>query len=164
MLITQAQNNYVGTYKDHFGRTLMLNLDSSFRLFERADLSYRYYKGEYRILHDTLYLSYFWNHDTIRIIENIGFFRDKPIEIRYNYQINTWEGYTYEFDSWNEWFSAYISTNRFGYWFSPEYWEEKLLIRKNKIFILKQNGTIDRFKDWNSSYRKRYQRHLIKIE
>ena len=160
----QAKSQFSGTYADHFSHTLILQADSHFFMLRRADLTFRSYSGEYKMQNDTIYLSYFWNYDSVLFVENIGTFHNRPIEIKYYYKIATWEGYTYKFQSINEWFAAYITANRRAYYYpSASYWETKLLFRKDKLYVLNAHGKINHAKYWNFSHRKKYQLHLAKI-
>jgi hypothetical protein len=62
---SSAQKNVVGKYRDHFGNSIQLNLDSTFEYTWRFDLSSSWTKGTWILRSDTVYFHMVPIYDTL---------------------------------------------------------------------------------------------------
>ncbi len=128
-LILEAQSKFIGHFKNSFGDDLYIRSDSFFDYERRYDMYLSWTFGEWKVRNDTIYLYMIPLFDTLNVINEDGLIKDtlllsvNKIRERVSKAEITYSG----------------GQNK-------EPCPEKLLYRRDKLFLIESNGKINKKK------------------
>ena len=148
-LFCLGQDMIVGAYRDHFGEKLEFLNDSIFKHTWNFDLASSWTKGKYSLSNDTIFLKSILIKDTLTIRNSANKIIKDSLVVSRDDESSRIENI--------EFLMSEISGGGQYRKLPPE----KLYLKKNKLFRLRDNGKIDKskFKDWWSN--KKFKTYFI---
>lgn len=145
--IPLSNGHISGCYHNYFGERIELKNDSTFRHSWRFDLASSWSQGNWSELKDTIYLEIKFVYDTVAIVDSVKMQSRDSLVLSMDTIANR-----ISLEQWA------ISTIAGGgqYRFPPP---ERLFYRNNKLYLVKEDGTLDRKKRkqfWSQKMKKPY--------
>ncbi|WP_134204432.1 hypothetical protein [Algoriphagus zhangzhouensis] len=128
---TFGQNKYVGIYNDRFSESIELKSDSTFVHNYRFDLSSSWTTGKWKVSNDTIYLKTELVSDSLQVRDSNGNKIKDSLVLSADLKINRIE--------LNEFIMSSLSSGGQNRVKPPS----KLYWKRNKLYRINENGTLD---------------------
>lgn len=150
--VISGQSKIVGKYHNHFGESLELKSDSTFHFTSRFDLSSSWTIGKWKFSNDTLYLKTELVMDTLSEIKVDNKTIRDSLVLSSDQKSNQIEIEEYAINS-----TSGGGQNRIKV-------PERLFLKKDKFYLINENGELDKRKIEQFGTRKKYKTSFKKIK